>query len=179
MAKEQARILFEDLNPELKKTVKEIKSFRRIRSAMEIAFFIGSTSAGYFILAPASALLRKEAVKEIKKEYEKLAELTQEKGFFKSGEKKGKYPGEWNFNHEKVIEKFPVMHVNRRGDLIFRKPTKTEWIKMKLHVGRYRKLFKKPKTPEELFLERIKKGETKKEKKFNSIRERLKKIMRK
>lgn len=162
MKKKQVTIPFEELTPELSSIVREIKKTRRFRGLTEI--IIGLTFvAGHFGPATLPILfLRKPFTKQTEYLYEELAKKIEKKVLISP----------------KITENFPVLSVDGRGDLIFRKLTKKEKLQIKLHIGRHRRLIQKRKTHKQKFMDRVKQEPTKDEKAFKKTAERLDKFSR-
>lgn len=126
--KKEIVVPFNSLNAEAKEDVTAIKMFRRGRGTAELSVIpvirYGKAEPAYFVLAGGT---RKFFVNLIKSQYEKLAEkITQQK-----------------LIDARTIRKFPVMHVDGQGNIILRKLTKEEKIKLRTGIGRYRKLLRK------------------------------------
>jgi len=102
--------------------------FRRGRSAAELSVIpvirYGKAQPAYFVLAAGT---RKFFVNLIKSQYEKLIQKIEQQKLINAG----------------TIRKFPVMRVDGQGNIVLRKLTKTEKIKLRTGIGRYRKLLRK------------------------------------
>jgi hypothetical protein len=141
-SKKRVVVSFKKLPKEIQEIIKQIRRYRKGRGAWEILM------AANFVAEPGPGVLplllgRKVFTKPIKELHKNLAERIQKETFISP----------------KITEEFPVLSVDSRGNLVFRKLTKAEKIKMKLAIGRHKvtipKLSGKTDFTQE-FLERIK-----------------------